>query len=141
MNTAGTNIVITTADISDFEELRALDRHISDAELKNVISLKRIYAARIGENIAGWLRYGLFWDNTPFMNMLYIIESHRNHGIGGALVGYWETEMVKSGYDRVMTSTASDEYAQHFYIKLGYKAVGGFIPTGSPFEVLFEKIF
>lgn len=32
--------------------------------------------------IIGWLRYSYFWDNIPFMNMLYINENYRNKGIG-----------------------------------------------------------
>jgi len=136
---AGTEMEITLATPADSDELKKLDRHIPEEELKNVIALKRIYLARTDGNIVGWLRYGLFWDNTPFMNMLYVIDGHRNAGIGTALVRHWENEMQKGGFDRVMTSTASDEYAQHFYIKLGYKAVGGFIPYSSPFEVIFEK--
>ncbi len=130
---------IVTAGLADLDGLKRLDRHISGEELTNVISLKRIYLARLGGNITGWLRYGLFWDNTPFMNMLYVLDGHRNSGIGTALVRHWESEMKKSGFERVMTSTASDEYAQHFYVDLGYRAVGGFIPDGAVFEVIFEK--
>jgi len=68
------------------------------------------------------------------------LENFRGHGYGKALVNTWEEEMKCSGYDVVMTSTASDEYAQHFYNKIGYKTIGGFIPQGSPFEVLLEKV-
>lgn len=136
---AGTDMGITTAELTDLNELKALDLHISGDELKNIIALKRIYLARSANKIMGWLRYGLFWDNTPFMNMLYVIDGYRSRGIGTALVGHWEDEMKKGGFDRVMTSTASDEYAQHFYVNLGYKAIGGFIPDGAVFEVIFEK--
>ena len=44
------------------------------------------------------------------------------------MVLHWEEEMRQLGYDSVMTSTASDEYAQHFYRKLGYETIGGFTP-------------
>ncbi len=135
----GTDLDITTAELTDLKELKSLEWHIREDELKNIISLKRIYLWRTANQIIGWLRYGLFWDNTPFMNMLYVIDEFRCRGIGTALIQHWENEMKKSGFDRVMTSTASDEYAQHFYVNLGYKAVGGFIPNGSVFEVIFEK--
>lgn len=39
---------------------------------------------------------------------------------------YWENEMKQQGYETLMTSTRADEYAQHFYFKLGYEVVGGF---------------
>ena len=43
-------------------------------------------------------------------------------------------------YSNVMTSTASNEYAQHFYNKLGYIAVGGFSPVGEPYEIILSKV-
>jgi hypothetical protein len=39
-----------------------------------------------------------------------------------------------------MTSTASDEYAQHFYQKLGYTTIGGFTPFGDPYVLIFSKM-
>jgi ribosomal protein S18 acetylase RimI-like enzyme len=47
--------------------------------------------------------------------------------------------MHRSGYHIVMTSTASDEYAQHFYRKLGYTAIGGFALPGDPYELILSK--
>lgn len=38
-----------------------------------------------------------------------------------------------------MTSTASDEDAQGLYRHLGYRAVGGFLPEGEPYELMFAK--
>ena len=40
---------------------------------------------------------------------------------------HWENEMRGRGYDLVMTSTQADETAQHFYRKLGYQDIGGFV--------------
>ena len=53
--------------------------------------------------------------------MLYLDENYRNKGIGRELVGFWETEMKIKGYELVMTSTLSNEQAQHFYRKLQSK--------------------
>lgn len=133
------NIIVRTADAADIDLLAALDRHISRCELKNIIRLGRVLIIQSDGTFAGWLRYGLFWDNTPFMNMLYIMEEYRGKGLGRALVAYWEQKMAECGYSKVMTSTASDEYAQHFYNKLGYKTVGGFTPSGDPFELILSK--
>ena len=52
---------------------------------------------------------------------------------------HWEKQMRHQGFDRVMTSTASDEYAQHFYQKLGYTAIGGFTPFWEAYELVFSK--
>lgn len=130
---------IRKATEKDVRILSEKDRHICKSELRNLIQLKRIYIAERNHQLTGWLRYGLFWDNTPFMNMLYLLEDFRGKGYGKALVGHWETEMKQSGYGVVMTSTAADEYAQHFYHKLGYKTVGGFTPQDSSYEIILEK--
>ena len=50
-----------------------------------------------------------------------------------------QAEMRKLGFSTVMTSTASDEYAQHFYQKLGYTAIGGFGLPGESYELVFSK--
>ena len=91
------------------------------------------------ERSVGWLRYNLFWDNTPFMNMLYILEEFRGEGFGKEFVAFWEVLMKKLGYEIVITSTASDEYAQHFYNKLGYSVIGGFTIVGDPYELILSK--
>lgn len=131
------NIRLATED--DISILCLNDKHIVMTELQNLIRLNRIYIAEDNGEFMGWLRYNLFWDNIPFMNMLYILEKYRGKGVGRKLTGYWENQMKLFGYETVMTSTASDEYSQHFYMKLGYRAVGGFLPKGDPYEVIFAK--
>lgn len=133
------SVIIRTADKSDTELRLSLDRHISRSELESIIGLGRVFILECGGSFAGWLRYGLFWDNTPFMNMLFLLEEYRGRGFGKILVLFWERKMAEYGYAEVMTSTASDEYAQHFYTKLGYKTVGGFAPSGEPFELILSK--
>lgn len=130
---------IRKAEETDLETLLAWDKHIAGQELHMAIRLGRIYVLERDHRLIGWLRYGLFWDNTPFMNLLYLLEEFRGQGYGKALVTFWEADMKQAGYPVVMTSTASDEYAQHFYNRLGYKTIGGFCPHGSPYELLLEK--
>lgn len=130
---------IRLAVTKDIKILSEYDRHISKAELENLVRLNRIYIVENNGEFVGWLRYNLFWDNTPFMNMLFVFDEYRGSGIGRMLVGHWEREMKSLGYETVMTSTASDEYAQHFYMKLGYKVIGGFMPDGDPYEVILSK--
>lgn len=130
---------IRRADGADVGILTGCDPHISEAELKNAVRLGRVLIAEEIGAMAGWLRYNLFWDNTPFMNLLYIFESYRRHGVGRRMAEHWEKEMAEAGYKTVMTSTKSNEYAQHFYVKLGYEAVGGFRLNGDSYELIFAK--
>lgn len=105
----------------------SLDTHITEREYNNKVQSKRGYILFLDDNPIGLLRYNLFWDNTPFCNMLYIIEQYQGQGYGKALMNYWENEMKQQGYGMLLTSTQVDEEAQHFYRKLGYKDCGSLI--------------
>lgn len=130
---------IRFAKKSDMVLLARQDRHIAREEMERIILLNRIYIAEEQDQLAGWLRYSLFWDNTPFLNLLYVLEDFRGRGLGRQLVWFWEQEMVRQGYRTLMTSTQANEYAQHFYFRLGYEAVGGFRLGEEPYEVIFAK--
>ncbi|EKS4345610.1 GNAT family N-acetyltransferase [Clostridium sporogenes] len=124
----------------DFQFILDNDRHVSKQLIKNKLKEKEIMIAKDQDNkIIGWLRYSYFWDNTPFMNMLYLNENYRNKRIGKKLVEFWETEMKSKGYELVMTSTLSNEQAQHFYRKLGYKDAGSLLLDDEPLEIIFTK--
>lgn len=132
-------MVIRTANRQDIALLHKYDKWLSKEVMGRKLDSQMVYAAYEGEDFVGWLRYGLFWDNIPFMYMLYIMETYRGKGFGRALVKHWEAEMEKAGYGLVMTSSSQTEYAQHFYDALGYKAVGSFTPGSDPLEIIFSK--
>ena len=112
---------------SDRAFWKSLDGHLSDAEFARKIRDGQAVVALEDGDPAGLMRFGLFWDSVPFCNLLYIREDRRGRGIGRAIMGFWEDEMRGQGYDFVLVSTQSDEEAQHFYRKLGYKDAGGFV--------------
>ena len=132
------NIIHASAEHAS--TLNALDSHIAESELRALIAQRRVLILEDDGQLCGWLRWNLFWDNTPFMNMLFVADSQRGKGLGRMLVLHWEEEMRQLGYESVMTSTASDEYAQHFYQKLDYKTIGGFTPYGDPYELILAKL-
>ena len=132
-------MTVRIATMNDLSRIVEQDRHISPEELKSLISLGRVAIADEDGTLLGWMRWNLFWDNTPFLNMLYLLEPHRGKGYGKTMMTWWEREMRAQGFDTLITSTASDEYAQHFYQKLGYAAVGGFSLPGEVYELIFAK--
>lgn len=133
------SLKIRLAEECDFEILSRNDKHVSAEMLKKKISDKNILIAEKNGEFAGWLRYNLFWDEMPFMNMLFVIEKFRGTGIGRELVRNWEKMMSEQGYKFLLTSTQADEYAQHFYRKLGYSDLGGFLPFGEEYEIILGK--
>ena len=131
--------MIRFAKKEDIDILVANDKHVDKAEMLNLIGLNRVYIMEDDGKFIGWLRYNLFWDHIPFMNMIQLNDEDRGKGYGRMFVEFWEGEMRKLGYKKVMTSTASDEFAQHFYIKLCYTTIGGFLPLGEKFEMMLAK--
>ena len=134
------DMIIRTATPADLPFLAEHDRHITPAELDSSIRLGRVLVIGTANGEpAGWLRWNLFWDNTPFMNMLYLLDGHRMQGHGRALASHWEQLMREQGYAAVMTSTQANEGAQHFYRHLGYQDIGGFLPPGEAYELILFK--
>ena len=89
---------------------------------------------RVKDPVVGVLRYSLFRQTIPFLDLLYIDEAYRNRGFGTQMMHEWETAMAIRGYKYVMTSTQADENAWKFYEKLGYHKVGGFFPPEQEVE-------
>lgn len=131
---------IEPATREDSAYIRSRDRHVHDKLIESKIDNGEIYIFRDGDGTAiGWLRYGHFWDNTPFMNMLWLDEPYRGQGLGKHAVRHWEVEMRRQGFRLAMTSTLSNEEAQHFYRKLGYKDAGCLLLEGEALEILMTK--
>ncbi|HIX16511.1 MAG TPA: GNAT family N-acetyltransferase [Candidatus Hungatella pullicola] len=130
---------LKSAEIDDMDLLLSNDSHINRDELENLIRLNRVFLIEYEGTFAGWFRYNLFWDAIPFLNLLYIFKEFRGSGLGRQAVTFWEQDMKRAGYSLVMTSTVSGEFAQHFYYKLGYQAVGGFMLANEPYEIILQK--
>ncbi len=121
----------------------SLDKHLPEAGFENKVSTETGYVLTADGRPAGLLRYNLFWDTVPFCNLLYIENSCRGKGYGRQLMTHWENDMKSQGYGLLLTSSQSDETAQHFYRKLGYKDCGGLIIDipgyAQPMEIFFIK--
>ena len=132
-------IKIRFATSQDYDYLVHNDRHIKPEVVEKKIEDAEIIVVLDNEQNIGWLRFNYFWDEIPFMNMLWIEEDYRRKGIGTRLVNFWEIEMQKRGNNQVMTSTLSDEAAQHFYRKLQYQDRGSLMLPGEALEIFFLK--
>ena len=129
--------------ITDKQFWLKTDRHLSERSFEQKVRDRQGYVITCGGASAGILRYGLFWDSIPFCNMLYIDEKFRRLGLGTKLMRFWEDEMKALGCKIVMTSTQSDESAQHFYRKSGYSDAGALLfntaALSQPAELFFIK--
>ena len=109
-----------------------LDKHLKEAMFESKVILKECYMIEVDNKPVGVLRYNLFWDSIPFVNLIYIDWDYHKKGIGTKAMLYWEDEMKRLGYNLVMTSTMVEETAQHFYRKLNYKDCGCLVKNLHP---------
>ena len=116
----------------------SLDSHLSPARYSPLINENSAWILQIGQTPAGIMRWNLFWDEIPFLNLILLLPEYRRKGYGGMMMRAWEGEMKSRGFSLVMTSTQADEDAQHFYRRLGYHDIGGFVLSEPGFEQPME---
>lgn len=128
-----------TASDADLTFLRGADQHIAPTHIADLVRAGRVMVAETGGTVVGFVRWGLFWDHVPFMNLLWIVPERRGQGIGRALVAAWESAQLSDGHTMVLTSTVSAETAQHLYRRLGYLDSGVLLLPDEPAELIFRK--
>ena len=130
---------IREATMDDLENLTERDKKVTQDELYNAINSKRVFIAEENEVFLGWLRYNLFWDNTPFINMLYVTEHNRGKGYGRGIIEFFEEEIKRRGYNAIMTCTREDESSKYFYDKLGFKKIGELTRANGDEKIILAK--
>lgn len=134
------NVSIRKATNADLYEFLKLDQHITPDRLKAVISEGRAFAAEADGNILGVLRYSLFWESIPFLDLIYIAPPCQKQGVGRSLMAFWEEKMKNYGFRFCLTSTQEDETAKFFYEALGYVKTGAFFPPEQEAaELIYQK--
>ena len=135
-------MLICIALEKDKEQIMKYDRHIHPERLTACVHDRLVYALWEDNHIVGVLRYNLFWQSVPFLDLLYIDESFRGKGIGRKAMMAWEEDMKQMGFTYVMLSTQEDETAKFFYEKIGYLRIGEFLPPEQDAkEILYCKRF
>lgn len=98
---------IRFATLIDKDFWFTLDKHLKENEYEKKVTLNQCYIIEVDNKSVGILRYNLFWDTIPFLNLIYIDFNYHKRGIGTKAILFWEDEMQKLGHELVMTSTAS----------------------------------
>ena len=125
----------------DIEDIEFFDKHIARKMLEKAISDNRVLVFKTDDVVMGIVRWNYFWDNIPFLNMLYVPNGYTHSGVGTELLNFWEKEMKGQGYRRVLTSTMAKERGQHFFRKFGYCDIGNLYDEGEGLELILEKRF
>lgn len=89
---------IKYATMDDYGLLISRDTHVRKGEWKKLIEKNQALIFKVDNHFAGWLRYNLFWNEIPFMNMLYFLEEYRGKGYGTQMVrfgkGKWQSSVT-----------------------------------------------
>ena len=131
---------ITLATPCHTDTIQHFDRHIPPDRLRECICNNQIYILSDNTQVIGYLRFSLFWQTNPFLDLIYLDSNWRGQGWGTSMMRFWEEAMALQGYRYVMLSTQEDETAKYFYEKLGYKMAGSFLPPEQPVpELIYWK--
>ena len=133
-------IGIRLAEREDKQKIAEFDHHIHLDKLEECIDRGLVAVLYDADDTIGVLRYNLFWQTIPFLDLLYIDGSCRGRGYGRQMMAHWEAPMKTMGYTYVMLSTQEDEDAKFFYEKLGYRRIGAFLPPEQDAdEIMYGK--
>ena len=133
---------IRLAAAKDKQNILKYDCHIPHNKLGKCIQNGLVYVLCDGDKIVGVLRYNLFWQTIPFLDLIFIDEAYRSQGWGRKMMAAWEETMKRMGYPYGMLSTQEDETAQFFYEKIGYRRIGFFLPPEQESdEIMYLKEF
>lgn len=116
------------AAAEDKTKILRYDCHIPHNKVGECIHNGLVDVLCDGGKIVGVLRWNLFWQSIPFLDLIFIDEACRGQGWGRKMMVQWEESMKSMGYPHVMLSTQEDETAKYFYEKLGYRRIGAFLP-------------
>ena len=119
---------IRLAEAKDKKQILKHDCHIHHNRVGECIRNGLVDVLCDGDKIVGILRYNLFWQSIPFLDLIYIDEAYRGQGWGSKMMAHWENDMKTMGYPYVMLSTQENETAKFFYEKIGYRRIGAFLP-------------
>ena len=125
---------IRLAVAADMPQILKYDRHIHPDKVGECIEHALVDALWDVDRIVGILRYNLFWQTIPFLDLIYIDEAYQGRGWGSEMMANWEENMKRMGYSHVMRSTQADETAFLFYEKIGYRRIGAFVPPDQDAE-------
>ena len=117
---------INNATPADLEEILKVDRYMPREEMLRKIETRpeQVLVMKEDGKVVGVLRWLLFWDYIPYTCFLSVSESCRGKGYAKKALCFWEKRMAEEGWPMLMVSIPSDDAAQHFYRKQGYKDAG-----------------
>jgi GNAT superfamily N-acetyltransferase len=131
--------MLRTASDADVAFLNGLSPVGSVELLREQIREWRLLIIEHAGEPAGFIKFYVLWETLPFIEVIVVREDLRMRGIGKAAVRFWEREMAKRSHSRVLVSTQSNESAQDFWRRIGYRDCGSLELPGRPGELFMYR--
>ncbi len=132
-------IDIGFAQENDLEDILTIDNWLDHEKATTKIRLQEIIIMRQAHQIIGMLRFSYFWDQIPFINLLWIEPSMRNQRCGTQMLTWFEEHMKHENHRNIMTSSLASESGQHFFRKQGFEDCGSLLIEKEGTEIVFKK--
>jgi hypothetical protein len=134
------NFFFEYADKIQAERLRNQKQEIEESDLqKNVLHNETIVVLNANREYIGYLEWGFFWNEIPFINKIIINTDYRKQGCGKNLHLFWEGEMKKRGHNLLLTASSNNRAEFHFFLKMSYLVCGSFLIDNSMLQIMLSK--
>ena len=139
------NINIRFAKPEDFKLVRELDPHskyIDPKKIKQKLEANEIIVALGDAAPVGLIKFSYFWATRPYMDLIWLKDEYRGHGIGKQLLSFLEKYLVKEGHLYLMTSSEKDEITpQKWHMSQGFLPCGELTSLNLPMNNTSEAFF
>ena len=136
-------IRVRFANRMDLDGCIALDHPAMSAEvIRRKVEQREIIVAEGAGQLVGYLRLEYLWSVVPYVALVWVVDNHRQQGIGRAMLRYLENVLRQQGHAALYSSSQVNEpEPQAWHRHVGFKECGFItgINEGGIGEIFFRK--
>jgi len=135
-------VKVRHATLTDLPSCKLLDHSAIESAIRYAIEHQAVVVAECDGNIIGYLRLEFLWSRIPYIGLVWVVESHRDQGVGRSLLSFVETDLRTKGHQMLISSSQVDEPApRDWHRSVGFVECGVLdgINKGGTGEVFFRK--
>ena len=134
-------IVVRTATMGDLDFV-CRDGVLPDSVVERKVTDADVFLALSSGEPVGYLRLEWLWSRLPYIELIWVLESHRRAGVGRTLLTHVEAELTSRDHAVLYSSSQADEpEPQAWHRRMAFDECGliaGLNPGGVG-EVFFRK--
>ncbi len=134
--------LVRFAGPEDLEWCVVEDSHVTEKVIRNKIVNNEIIVVELDGLLIGYIRLEFLWSTTPYIGLIFVINEHRNAGIGRKMIDYLEDHLRAHGHDKLMSSSQANEpEPQAWHRAVGFEECGiiSGLNEGGIGEIFFRK--